>query len=429
MKHLCEALSVVLIVVACCVVSPAADFSKPAVRVPILGWHSIPENELSLDRFRELAEMGLTHSLMHYSPAGNARALELAAQTGVKLFVGDGRFARPGAELRQAAETYRHHPALAGYLLRDEPSVGVFAALAAARDALKAVDPAHWSYVNLLPTYANATQLGCATYPEHVRRFMLEFRPEVLSYDHYSILEGDRLRGSYFQNLEWIRQSSLEFGTPFWAFALTCPHKPYPMPTLGHIRFQAWSNLAYGAKGLQYFTYWTPAPGTWDFHDAPIKLDGTRSATWETLKEFNLEVQACADIILSSRAVAVYHTEPLPPGTRGLDESSPFSHIDGGEALVAVHQLPDARRYALVVNRSFTKTVTLRLTLQDWVKDVRYTQRPAGAEFLGLARHQGDLIPRLALADQVGDGLAQDHRVIAAVGKACALLQPLVHLA
>lgn len=383
--HIRKELSVLLLATACSVAAQAADINEPAVRVPILGWHSIPENELSIDRFRELADMGLTHSLMHYSPAGNARALELAAQTGIRLFVGDTRFARPGKELKQAAESYRHHPALAGYLLRDEPSVGDFASLAAARDALEAVDPAHWSYVNLLPIYASAAQLGCATYPDHVRRFLLEFRPKVLSFDHYGILEGDQLRGDYFQNLEWIRQISLEFGTPFWAFALTCPHKPYPMPTLGHIRFQAWSNFAYGAKGLQYFTYWTPAPGTWDFHDAPIRLDGTRSATWDVLKAFNQEVQACADIILNSRAVAVYHTEPLPTGACGLDDSSPFSHVDGGEAIVAVHQLPDAKRYVLVVNRSFVKAVTLRLTLQDWVQNVSWTQRAGGVEFLGVA--------------------------------------------
>lgn len=388
MKRLVEKLSILLIAIACCVAASAADASEPVARVPILGWHSIPEDELSLDRFRQLADMGLTHSLMHYSPAGNARALEMAEQVGVKLFVGDGRFAQPGEELKQAAQAYRHHPALAGYLLRDEPSVGAFAALAAARDALKAADPAHWSYVNLLPTYANAAQLGCPTYPGHVRRFLLEFRPEVLSYDHYGILEGDRLRQGYFQNLEWIRQAALEFDVPFWAFALTCPHKPYPMPTLGHIRFQAWSNFAYGAKGLQYFTYWTPQPGTWDFHDAPIRLDGTPSPTWKLLKAFNQEVQACADIILNSRSVAVYHTEPLPPGTRGLDASSPFSRIEGGQAIVALHELPDAQRYALVVNRSFTEAATLRLMVQDWVKDVNWTQRAGGAEFLGVTDRQ-----------------------------------------
>jgi hypothetical protein len=78
-------------------------------------------------------------------------------------------------------------------------------------------------------------------------------------------------------------------------------------------------------------------------------------------------------------------------GSGTFFSSNPFSHIDGGEAIVAIHQLPDARHYALVVNRSFTKTVTLRLTLQDWVRDVSYTQRPAGAEFLGLANRQATL--------------------------------------
>ncbi len=383
-----EKVSVLLVAAAFCAAAPAADSAKPTACVPIVGWHSIPEEELSIDRFRQLADMGLTHSLMHYSPAGNARALDLAAQTGVKLFVGDRRFAQPGDELKQAAQAYRDHPALAGYLLRDEPSVKDFAALAGSRDALGAVDPAHWSYVNLFPTYASSAQLGCETYPEHVRRFFLEFRPEVLSFDHYPILEGDQFRGDFFQNLEWIRQISQEFGTPFWAFALTCPHRPYPMPTLGHIRFQTWSNFAYGAKGLQYFTYWTPRPGTWDFHDAPIRLDGTCSPTWDLLKAFNREVQACADILLDSRVVGVYHTEPLPAGTRGLDVSSPFSRIDGGEAVVGLHQLPDGRRYALVVNRSFNEAVTLRLTLQDWVRDVGWTRRAGGVEFLGVADRQ-----------------------------------------
>ncbi len=387
-RRFSEKLLVLFIAAGCCVATTAADSREPVVRVPILGWHSIPEDQLSIDRFRQLADMGLTHSLMHYSPAGNARALDLAAQAGVKLFIGDGRFAQPGEDLKQAAQAYRHHPALAGYLLRDEPSVKDFAALAASRDALKAVDPAHWSYVNLFPTYASAAQLGCETYPEHVRRFFLEFRPEVLSFDHYPILEGDQLRRDFFQNLEWIRQISIEFGTPFWAFALTCPHRPYPMPTLGHIRFQAWSNFAYGAKGLQYFTYWTPTPGTWDFHDAPIQLDGTRSPTWGLLKAFNREVQACADILLDSRVVAVYHSEPLPAGTRGLDVSSPFSRIDGGEAIVGLHQLPDGRCYALVVNRSFYKAVTLRLTLRDWVRNAEWTQRTRGVEFLGIADRQ-----------------------------------------
>ncbi|MGE3310968.1 MAG: hypothetical protein AB7O66_13445 [Limisphaerales bacterium] len=350
-------------------------------RIPILGWHSIPERELSLERFQELAGMGLTLSLMHYSPEGNLKALDLAARTGVRLFIGDSRFRQPGPELDEAVRTYRQHPALAGYTLKDEPSLAEFPTLAAARDALAAADPdpAHGSYVNLFPTYASPAQLGCPTYPEHLRRFVLEFRPQVLSFDHYPILDGGAVRPDYYQNLEWIRRAALDAGVPFWAFALACPHKPYPTPTAGHVRLQAWSNFAYGARALQYFTYWTPNPGTWDFHDAPIRLDGSRSPTYDLLRAFNRDVQACADVLLRSRVTAVFHTEPLPAGTTAADAACPFQTIEGGPALVGLHVLPDDRRYALVVNRSPTEPATLRLTLRDEVRRVSWEHPVAGA--------------------------------------------------
>lgn len=369
------------------------EFQSP--RVPILAWYSIPEGELTPARFRELADAGITHSLMHYSPAGNQKALDLAREVGVRLFVGDGRFHERGAKLAEAVAEYRDHPALAGYLLRDEPPVDAFRELASIRDEIAKSDSKHWSYVNLLPTYASPEQLGSETYDGHVRRFLFEFRPEVLSFDHYSIIaepgpesgasgdkdrSGARLRSDYYRNLEEIRRAALDFDVPFWAFALTCPHSPYPMPALGHLRFQVWSNFAYGAKGLEYFTYWTPAPGRWDFHDAPIRLDGTRSETYELLSELDRDVQLCAGIIEGSRVAAVYHTAPLPDGTRGLDASSPFETIEGGEALVGVHVLPGGSRYALVVNRRFDAPAKLRLALAPWVTKVAYDHQVSGAK-------------------------------------------------
>lgn len=363
---------------------PVKRVQMPATRaaVPIVGWHSIPETALSEARFRELADMGLTHSLMHYSPAGNRKALDMAAAAGVQLFVGDDRLV-PGGSVEEVAEAYRGHRALAGYTIRDEPSLADFAGLAKVRDALKAADPEHWSYVNLFPTYASAAQLGCDSYPGHVGRFLMEFRPEVLSFDHYPVLEGDRVREDYFQNLEWIRHAALEHGVPFWAFALACPHKPYPMPTVAHVRLQAWSNFAYGARGLQYFTYWTPTPGTWDFHDAPIRADGTRSATYDLLREFNRDVQTCADVLMRSRVVGVFHSAPVPAGTRGLDVSCPFSEIRGGECIVGVHQIENGRRYALVVNRSLNRAGRIELALREWLRKVSSEHAVGGAAFRG----------------------------------------------
>lgn len=350
--------------------------------VPILGWRTIPENELTLARFQEMADMGITHSLMHYSPDGNAKALDLAQQVGVKLFIGDDRFAASDTEFQQAVRQIRNHPALAGYTLSDEPSLPAFAELTRIRRRLSNADPHHWSYVNLLPTYASREQLGGVDYLEHARRFVAEFEPEVLSFDHYPILKGDSLRGDYFQNLEWIRQAAMEANIPFWAFALTCPHHPYPAPTEGAVRFQAWSNFAYGAKGLQYFTYWTPNPGTWDFHDAPIKIDGTRSAVYDLLKQFNQETQRCAEILTNSRVVGVYHTAPLPTGTSPLDAACPVASIDGGEAIVSVLRMPDGRRFVQVVNRSFTQPATLTVTANSWIAKLQWHDLGTGAKLI-----------------------------------------------
>lgn len=340
---------------------------SPRSQIPILGWYSVPETELNLERFEEMVEMGLTHSLMSYSPEGNLKALDLAEQVGLKLFISDRRFLKDRSERWEAVQLYRGHPALEGYTLRDEPSASDFANLTAARNALEILDPDSWSYVNLLPTYASPEQLGTDTYPEHADRFVNQFRPEVLSFDHYSILKGNQLREDFFQNLEWIRQAAQDQGIPFWAFALTCPHHPYPTPTAGSIRFQVWSAFSYGAKGIQYFTYWTPRPGRWDFHDAPIREDGSRSPVYDLLKTINREIQSVAPIFTQSRVTGIWHSHPIPKGAQGVNASCPVETMEGGPALISLHQLDDGQRFVQITNRSFTDSSQYEITPAEWI--------------------------------------------------------------
>ena len=54
-----------------------------------------------------------------------------------------------------------------------------------------------------------------------------------------------------------------------------------PRPQLQHLRgLQAFSNLAYGAQAIQYFTYWTMKSDTWNFHEGPVGLDGKPCAVY-----------------------------------------------------------------------------------------------------------------------------------------------------
>jgi hypothetical protein len=242
---------------------------------------------------------------------------------------------------------------LYGYFLRDEPANKDFPDLAEWAAKIKAVDPDHVIYLNLFPNYAPDEVLG-STYPEHVRKFIDEVKLPLVSFDFYPVTEGG-IRERWWENLEVISRESAAAGLPFWAFALSTAHKPYPVPTMASLRLQFYTDLAYGAQGLQYFTYWNPVPGTWDFHDAPIDLDGNRTPVYDLVKEMNVELQARAGVFVGAKVLSVRHAgETVPPGVTPLGElPAPLTTLDthGNGAVVSMLE-NGPYRYLVIVNRS-----------------------------------------------------------------------------
>ena len=80
---------------------------------------------------------------------------------------------------------------------------------------------------------------------------------QLLSFDHYPVV-GDTCRPEWYENLEIFSDEARKAGKPFWAFSLATSHGPNPVPTPAMLRLQVYSDLAYVAQGIQYFTYWTP---------------------------------------------------------------------------------------------------------------------------------------------------------------------------
>ena len=324
---------------------------KEKVELPILAWYSIPEENISLERFQELKEAGFNVNLSSVGSFDKALAsLDYGEQTGVKIvFSCHDMWEDPEG----TAAKVKDHPALFGYSLGDEPNNARFPVLADMADRLRSVDPDHVIYVNLFPNYAPDEVLG-STYPEHVRKYIEEVRPPLVSFDFYPVTE-DGIRERWWENLEVISRESAAAGLPFWAFALSTSHKPYPIPTMASLRLQFYTDLAYGAQGLQYFTYWNPVPGTWDFHDAPIDLDGNRTPVYDLVKAMNAELQARADIFVGDKVLQVRHTgETVPPGVTPLtDLPEPLTALDthGKGAVVSVLENGGVR-YLMLVNRS-----------------------------------------------------------------------------
>ena len=116
----------------------------------------------------------------------------------------------------------KDHPAMYAYYLQDEPTPDAFPLLARLVKYLRERDPAHPAWINLYPTYASPGrdgQLGVegdpvTAYREHVRLFVEQVQPQLLSYDHYSF-KADGDGNQYFLNLAMIRAAALKYDLPF----------------------------------------------------------------------------------------------------------------------------------------------------------------------------------------------------------------------
>ena len=330
--------------------------------LPILAWGGPPEDQTTPERYRELAEAGFTHNFSGFgSAAATGKALDVAHGAGVKLLLSLPELT---SDPEGTARRFKGHPAIGGYYLRDEPSAADFEKLAQWARRIQAVDSDHPCYINLFPNYATDAQLGTAGYRAHVERFVKEVPVPLISFDHYPVV-GETVRPGWYENLEIISAAAGKAGKPFWAFALSTAHAPYPLPTVAHLRLQVYSNLAYGAQGLQYFTYWTSKSDTWDFHDGPIGIDGKRTATYERVREVNQEVQAIRGVFVGSKVLSVGHTgKDLPAGTRRFEPVSPVKSVEteGDGAVVALLERTDMR-LLVIVNKSLKAPMRLKIQL------------------------------------------------------------------
>jgi hypothetical protein len=347
--------------------------TTPADAFPILAWNGVPEAETTVARYRELAGAGFTHSLISVSNADQAfKQLEVGKATDVKLIVSCGDLL--GEKAATTVKRFKDHPALGAYYVRDEPSAGDFVTVAAQVKRIQTVDSRHPCYVNLFPNYATtgtAGQLGTATYQEYVDRFVREVPVTIISFDHYPVVAGfsadgqPTLRPEWYENLEIVAAAARKARKPMWAFALSCPHGPYPPPTAAHLRVQVYSDLAYGAQAIQYFTYWTPEPREFDFHDGPITANGKRTATYALVKQMNREIQALRGVFQGARVLSLGHTGPQRPrGTRPYEPTTPIKAVktEGQGAVVAI--LSNAgRQFLVIVNRDITRPMPVTVEL------------------------------------------------------------------
>ncbi len=304
------------------------------------------------DCYREIADAGFNVVLGGPKTAEEIRnQLDVCRKLGLKAIVSAPK---PGME-NLAAD----HPALWGYLWHDEPSASLFYELAKDVQKVRDLRPGQFLLINLLPNYASAGHLGASTYDEYVQRFADEVKPDVLCMDHYPIFKPDADgRKGYCTNLAVMRRESLRAGIPFWNFFNTMPYGPHTDPTEAQLRWQIYASVAYGAKGVLYFCYYTPGGGEFPKGGAIIARDGRKTRHYEQARRLNTELKNLGPTLMkltSTRTVRIKpDNDPAPVLAGGplrnllRSPEDPMPDYLAGEF---VHQ--DGRRAVMLQNYHF----------------------------------------------------------------------------
>src|SRR5438105_873484 len=125
-------------------------------------------------------------------------------------------------------------------------------------------------------------------------------------------MDDGSLREGYWRNLEQIRAAAKKHDLPFWNIVLAVAHFNYREPSAADLRFEAYSSLACGARGLAYFTYFASQVG--NYRGAAIDQFGNPTPTWNNLQNVNLQIQKLAPTLLDLTSDGVYHFGSIPNG-------------------------------------------------------------------------------------------------------------------
>jgi hypothetical protein len=230
----------------------------------------------------------------------------------------------------------------------------MFPGLAKVAGLVRELSPGKWPYINLFPDYANSDQLGISTYAEYLERFIATCHPSIISYDNYSLMDDGSLRGNYWSNLESVRAACQKHGIEFWNIVLSVAHFSYRELNAADFRFEVYTTLAYGGRGISYFTYFTSSTG--NYRMAPIDQFGHQTPTWYYMQHVNLQIQKLAPTLLQLHSDAVYHIGQLPSGASGPPPNSLVSSVAGDNFLVGDFTHRDGSRYVMVVNKDLAKS-------------------------------------------------------------------------
>jgi hypothetical protein len=314
-------------------------------------WVDPPVDSAAEARYAEIAEANFTFVIANFGARTEAdvrRVLALCEKHSLRAIVTTAGL---------APEKLPDSPACWGYTIADEPGAGAFADLRNIVASIRRARPGKLAYINLFPTYAPLGALGTKSYEDYLTRFTKEVGTDVLSMDHYPLFKPDADgREGYRANLAAIRKAALAAEVPFWNFFNAMPFGPHSDPTEAQLRWQIYTSLAYGARGVIYFCYQTPQGAEFPKGGAILTRDGRRTRHYDEARRINAALMSLGPVLLKLTSTGVFRVTPKhdPAAVlQGTPVKSLTSDPPGGDFLIGTFRHTDGRQAVLINNYRF----------------------------------------------------------------------------
>jgi len=386
---------------------PYSAATRPIFKT--LGYRGPKNHMATAETFQKIAEAGINILTVETDEGPFMHQLDLAVQFGMKCMPVVWPYAEAYDRdpenytgLDEIINQLKDHPATFAYHIYDEPSVTMIPSLRLRKEKIESLDPNHPVYINLGPD-ASAMGLGVYRYSDYIEQYIRDCGVKFISYDMYPCRPDndpdypDGIVSYWWKCNEIVADLTKQYGIPWWGFAASCwidkETHLFAKPTLENLRLQVYTNLAYGAQVIQYFTL-LQYGGT-DF--APLMLDGTWSGAYDILKEFNAELHRRGWVFDGCRVEKVRHAGQLPAWTQSYSNADLPPEIGSlstdKDALVSFLE-NNGNKYITVANKSLKEKMTLSAIFNDAVYTIARDglfagQQPGPAQF---TLDEGDML-------------------------------------
>jgi len=337
------------------------------------------------------------------------------SQTGAgRLFLNRGSPPSPvGLDATLSPSRGLDGPSTLGYLIWDEPEPDD--ALAFTNIGLLsrwiAADPhaaGKLAFTNLFSSCIRGAPVPDADYTAYLERYLRRFDgaadPPVLSFDEYPFQVPERIDPNWFRTLRLVRDAANAHGRPGWnvfwhAMIQLSPFHapgPYAFPaTFGVVntRWQAYTALAYGAKGLCYYQLgpaWNQVEGVWGAGIVDARGDTVADA-YSQVRALDADLHHLGPWLMRLDPVATFHADTL--GWVGIRDELLESgrargfvaSFDAGADSTLAGQLRDRTTgddYLLVVSQALVATQSFTLTLASPADSLFRVDRATGNPIL-----------------------------------------------